>query len=148
MELKKHQPRKLFNLCQFMCLDRDGDGSISTEECMEMIMHRCQKRPSKCQKRPIKCQKRPSKCLHRRVHGNDYAQVSGLSVSVCVCNRMQQDATGCVFYERTIERSRVRVRGQDRESARGRARVRASERASERESERERACARTRARDR
>ena len=34
------QPRKLFNLCQFMCLDRDGDGSISTEECMEMIMHR------------------------------------------------------------------------------------------------------------
>eukprot|EP00802_Teleaulax_amphioxeia_P019418 Tamp_19650.p1 GENE.Tamp_19650~~Tamp_19650.p1 ORF type:complete len:120 (+),score=23.41 Tamp_19650:462-821(+) len=35
-----HEPRKLFNLCQFMCLDRDGDGSISTEECMEMIMHR------------------------------------------------------------------------------------------------------------
>eukprot|EP00960_Hanusia_phi_P076900 768627-Hanusia_phi.AAC.2 len=26
--------------CQFMTLDRDGDGSISTEECMEMIIHR------------------------------------------------------------------------------------------------------------
>ncbi|KAJ1472006.1 hypothetical protein T484DRAFT_1639238, partial [Baffinella frigidus] len=35
-----HEPKKLFNLCQFMCLDRDGDGSISSEECMEMIMHR------------------------------------------------------------------------------------------------------------
>ena len=35
-----HEPRKLFNLCQYMCLDRDGDGSITSEECMEMIMHR------------------------------------------------------------------------------------------------------------
>mmetsp|Transcript_41832 Transcript_41832/g.65359 ORF Transcript_41832/g.65359 Transcript_41832/m.65359 type:complete len:200 (+) Transcript_41832:120-719(+) len=35
-----HEPKKLFNLCQFMVLDRDGDGSISSEECMEMIMHR------------------------------------------------------------------------------------------------------------
>jgi len=62
-----NEPRKLFNLCQFMVLDRDGDGSVSpsptsqsvrqpmllalttqhvvhiqvsTEECMEMIMHR------------------------------------------------------------------------------------------------------------
>ena len=25
---------------QYMCLDRDGDGSITSEECMEMIMHR------------------------------------------------------------------------------------------------------------
>lgn len=35
-----HEPRKLFNVCQFMCLDRDGDGCMSHEECMEMIMHR------------------------------------------------------------------------------------------------------------
>jgi len=35
-----HEPKKLFNLCQFMCMDKDGDGSISSEECMEMIMHR------------------------------------------------------------------------------------------------------------
>jgi Ca2+-binding EF-hand superfamily protein len=35
-----HEPKKLFNLFQYMCLDRDGDGSITSEECMEMIMHR------------------------------------------------------------------------------------------------------------
>ncbi|EKX37503.1 hypothetical protein GUITHDRAFT_144936 [Guillardia theta CCMP2712] len=34
------EPKKLYNVCQFMTLDRDGDGSISTEECMEMIIHR------------------------------------------------------------------------------------------------------------
>jgi hypothetical protein len=34
------EPKKLFNVCQFICLDRDDDGAISTDECMEMIVHR------------------------------------------------------------------------------------------------------------
>jgi len=35
-----YEPKKLFNVCQFVSLDRDGDGRVSTEECMEMIVHR------------------------------------------------------------------------------------------------------------
>eukprot|EP00294_Goniomonas_avonlea_P012063 CAMPEP_0114560592 /NCGR_PEP_ID=MMETSP0114-20121206/11540_1 /TAXON_ID=31324 /ORGANISM="Goniomonas sp, Strain m" /LENGTH=200 /DNA_ID=CAMNT_0001746145 /DNA_START=23 /DNA_END=625 /DNA_ORIENTATION=+ len=34
------EPKKLFNVCQFMTIDLNGDGEVSTEECMEMIMHR------------------------------------------------------------------------------------------------------------
>jgi hypothetical protein len=60
-----HEPRKLFNLCQFMCLDRDGDGSISTEECMEMIMHRYQTR---AQKRTQNIHTRVSYSIYTRVN--------------------------------------------------------------------------------
>ncbi len=34
------EPRKLYNVCQFLSLDRNGDGTVSTEECMEMILQR------------------------------------------------------------------------------------------------------------
>jgi hypothetical protein len=34
------EPKKLFNISQFICLDREDDGAISTDECMEMIVHR------------------------------------------------------------------------------------------------------------
>lgn len=34
-----YEPKKLFNVSQFLSLDRDGDGHVSTEECMEMVVH-------------------------------------------------------------------------------------------------------------